>query len=461
MEDAGAQDDKLDVICQRLGVVAGRLSLILSKVAELSDAFAGVTHKLENHGSAVETMSRAVTGLRTAVAGVLDTMQVRSPAIGSDEEEGSDAGDVCLPPTDASDDTIEPVLRPPGAAAAADVAGHTKIRKVGSKDRDVKTASLANRATESARAAARAMDVAVSQMVRVRQKLSELVTQSIGRSLTSAAVYMDAVTYSGMIKSTVQEVINGDDAAVADWLSSYIMKPTKSRKRKKATGKEAHQKVRAETPLKAVLPHTIEALKKRALLAYFKQIEANMDKLSKRQVLSCLAKNNYTNSDGGRKGICAAMVSMYSFLGALDRVHERDVVAGRVVHASVGFYALASCFVRYFLECVKAGTVNKPRTGTDPGWYVRWRAELLRVHTFLENDNEVHNGLALTDGPDSKRASISTEEDEQVKIWYGRQIENEVNYPAWLAQAIKQEELEKRQEEERQRQQLQQHQQQR
>ncbi|KAK1867048.1 hypothetical protein I4F81_009558 [Pyropia yezoensis] len=451
----GEQESKLDLVCQRLCVGAGRISHVLSKVADLSEAFSGVSQKLETRGTAIETMSHAVSGLRTAVVGALDSMA--TPTSTSDEEDGSDAGDEEQPRVDASENEIEPVRR---SSSAANEAPRPKIRKVGTKSTDVKTASLKDSAKDSARAAVQAMEVAKNQMIRIRQHLTELVMQSISQSQNSAESYMDAASYSNVMKSCAQQEINGDEAAVNWWLSSDIIKPTKNGKHKE-TREQPRKTVRAETPLKAVLPHTIEALKKRALQAYFKSITVDMNNLTTRQVLTCLAKNDYTDSNGGRKAICEAMVSMYSFLGALNRVDNGDIVgAGCVVHASIGFYALASCFVRYYLECAKTGTINKPRTGTEPGWYVRWRAELLRVHLFLEKDKDVHSGLALTDGSDVNRATISTEEDEQVKIWYAKQLDNEVNYPAWLTQAIEKEEQEKQRRQQQQMQQQRQQQQQ-
>eukprot|EP00170_Pyropia_yezoensis_P001968 contig_8415_g1972 len=299
------------------------------------------------------------------------------------------------------------------------------------------------------------MVVGQHHMLSIRRKLSEFLTQSIKNSRTSAEVYMDGASYSEKIKECVKEQLGADDAAVNDWLSSDIIKPTKGTAiKKKDNGKVARQTVRAETPLKAVLPHIIEALKKRVLLAYFKTVNVSMEKLSKRQVLQCLANNRYTDSDDRQKAICEAMVSMYAFLGALHRVEDGDIVgAGRVVRASIGFYALASCFVRYYLECVKTGTVNKPRTGTEPGWYVRWRAELIRVHGFLKKDSDVHNGLALTDGSDANRAVINTEEDNQVKIWHKRQADEEVNYPTRLNDAIEEENQREQQQQQQQQQQ--------
>lgn len=244
-----------------------------------------------------------------------------------------------------------------------------------------------------------------------------------------------------MIKGCVQKEIDGNEEAVNSWLSADILKPKKitspNKKPKKNIKKKGGETLRAEKPLKAVLSRIIEALKKRALTAYFKAVIADMNNLSQRQVLQFLANNAYTDSEDGQKTICDAMVSMYAFLGGLHRVVKAQLVRnGRVVRASIGFYALASCFVRYYLECVKAGNVNKPRTGSDPGWYVRWRAELIRVDKFLEKDNEPHNGLALTDGQYDNRATISTEEDDQVSCWYGAQLDREVDYPTRLVDAI-------------------------
>lgn len=83
-----------------------------------------MTQKVDSHGSAVEAMSRAISGLRTTVAGAVEAMQSRLPASGSDEEDGSDAGDAGVPRTDGSDG---PAVGARGALGAHDLASRPKV----------------------------------------------------------------------------------------------------------------------------------------------------------------------------------------------------------------------------------------------------------------------------------------------------------------------------------------------
>lgn len=194
-------------------------------------------------------------------------------------------------------------------------------------------------------------------------------------------------TYNNMMKSCVLKKMTSDEAAVKAWLPADILKlkkdnqSTKAKKSKRSTRFEA---VRAQEPVTVVLYHIIEALTKRALEAYFKGINADMDDLSRRQVLPCLTHNAHTESEHGHRAMCDAMVSMFAILGGLDPVAQAQLVFnGRVVRASFGSYELASCFLLCYLESVEACNVNEPRTGGSLGWVMRWRAKVIRVDRIL------------------------------------------------------------------------------
>lgn len=219
--------------------MTSRVPDVVSKIGDLAEAFSAVIQKVDSHGSAVEAMSRAISGLRTTVAGAVEAMQSRFPASGSDEQDGRDADNTGEPPVDGSDG---PAVAARGALGAHDLASRPKVRKVGSKEGDVKgdlkTASLKARAAESARVSA--MVVGQHHMLSIRRKLSEFVTQSIKNSEKSADVYMDGTSYSEKIKECVKEQLGGDDAAVNERLSSDIIKHTKgTANKKKDIGKVA------------------------------------------------------------------------------------------------------------------------------------------------------------------------------------------------------------------------------
>lgn len=152
--------------------------------------------------------------------------------------------------------------------------------------------------------------------------------------------------------------------------------------------------VRARIPLNAVLPHFIGALKQRVVAAFCRQVGIPAHQLSVLTALRWLANLEYTYSEDGRKGIRAGTIAIYDYLGAAERVQDKGVGSGKVVTMSIGHYGLSSGLVRHFLEGVVFDVYKeylaRQRKRIEPGFYVRWRVELFRVHAFLEKDTDVH-----------------------------------------------------------------------
>lgn len=147
-----------------------------------------------------------------------------------------------------------------------------------------------------------------------------------------------------------------------------------------------------------------------------------------------MAGNQYTASENGKKALREGVLAMYKYLGVTDRMQQNDVGNGLVVNLSIGHYALVSCCVRHCLEMavMKAYNRSTRRTGVEPGLYVRWRVELLRVDQFLEKDNDARRGLAFTDGHDASRAALTTSENEMVTRLYKKHVEDDERYARLL-----------------------------
>lgn len=157
--EATLRESKLDHILKGLSDVAARISDAVAKVGDLSESVAVVTSKLETHGSAIDSMSHAVAGLRSTVKSTLHAVHVRSPNNGSGAEDESASGDegVLGSDVDTSDETPSPRHDEPPASAEAPVTPIGKVRKVRKKDGDVKSAALHAQAAKRAEAAVKAM----------------------------------------------------------------------------------------------------------------------------------------------------------------------------------------------------------------------------------------------------------------------------------------------------------------
>lgn len=135
-------------------------------------------------------------------------------------------------------------------------------------------------------------------------------------------------------------------------------------------------------------------------------------------------------TDRGRSGVCSCAAAVFVLQGADYRVHECAVPPDKtMLEVTEGHYALVSAFVRQFLDTFNlranskhvkmackghrvgkgllAKELNKVVVGTrlagnDPGWYVRYRAEVYCVNDLLPCDGNVHEGLKGVDDADTK-----------------------------------------------------------
>lgn len=214
-------------------------------------------------------------------------------------------------------------------------------------------------------------------------------------------VYLDADTFFDLILDKTMEHRKDDAKEAEQWLMSSFVKPNSRLMSKK--GKDRLDRVKPFVPLGQILPHHIEALKKRGTAAYFKSIKVALKSLSFDVAERWHRNNAYTDSDSGRKAIRAAMLANYAHLGAGSRLEEaRGVGADAILHCTTGFYAMMSSFVRQVLEDVLYTHVRKP-SHVDLTCYASWRTELFRVDSFLPSDKLAFNGMQFADVDDALR----------------------------------------------------------
>lgn len=416
---------------------------VRQKLAVVSDAVSGASTKLESHGKAIESFGFAISGLKTSVITLTDVVKAHLSQRTTGETAGGDGRQALVgsPPMASADAPAVQVLR--------------KVRRVGPGEADVKTASLHASFMDRVKAEANERVVGMHHMIAISRKLNDRLSVSLSKATTCAGVYHDADTFGELVLDCVMEHFNCGQEQANLFLKCTINQPKKQRggavkegvpaittssSSDDAAGILGDQSkaepiaVRAGIPLHAVQPHLIEAIKKRVIPSFFAAVDLNFRTVTLIQVLRWLAGNQYTASENGKKALREGVLAMYKYLGVTDRMQQNDVGNGLVVNLSIGHYALVSCCVRHCLEMavMKAYNRSTRRTGVEPGLYVRWRVELLRVDQFLEKDNDARRGLAFTDGHDASRAALTTSENEMVTRLYKKHVEDDERYARLL-----------------------------
>lgn len=437
-DDSGTSKS-VDILFTKVEEVARTVTGMAAKVGMLMDAVSGNTKQAEGLGKSLEGMGKAVVGLRSSIDKVLNSFVV--PDTGGATPIGTPAEEGAVMQSDEDVDVSS------GDEIAAPVA--SKFRRVGSGAGNVKTSPGRAAAVSQAKEQAEARVQGMHDAIAVRCVLSDVVPARIGAARTCAEVYSDVATFVDLVKTHTMDTLGLSHDAAVTWLMTHVKQPTKgndtdARTSKKRAASDGFTTVRPIKLLKAVQPHLIGSLKKRILPIYFAALSLEISELTLITVMTWLINNDYTQSPVGKKAICECLVSLFVFLGAGDRVETVSVGSGRVIRASLGHYALVSGFVRYFLEGLKdklyrdraLTQARQRRTGAEPGVYLYFRAELLRVHAFLDKDDLPHEGLVLTDGGVINRAELHTPENDQAAIMYNRQQILEINYPSQLATLV-------------------------
>lgn len=433
----------LRAVAANVDSLAASYQDVREKLAVVSDAVSGASSKLETHGKAIESFGSIMNGLKTSVNCLTDVIRGHL----SQESGGAGEGKMSSP------------VDPESAVVnvdATDPQVPTKVRRLETASGDVKEAAMQASFMKRLQAEATERVIGMHHMIAIRRIVNDRLTKSMSTANTCAEVYHDADTFARLVLESVIQHFECNEMQAKVFLKSTIIQPTKKRggaavksstpavnassssdDAKHAVDDQPESEpitVRAAIPLHAVQPHLIEAIKKRVVPTFFSAVGLNARTITLMQVMRWLARNLYTNSDNGRKAMRECVLVMYRYLGVSDRVQDKDVGDGPVVVLSVGHYALVSCFVRHALEMAvaKAYSRSTRRTGVEPGLYVRWRTELLRVNEFLEKDNDAHRGMSLLDGDNENRAVLSTAENEIVDRMYRRQQEDDDRYARLL-----------------------------
>lgn len=169
-------------------------------------------------------------------------------------------------------------------------------------------------------------------------------------------------------------------------------------------GTPADRRSRVSEKLNRISSHVTEALKKVAMLAYFKSLGVSADSMTPEEAAKWLEKGKYAHSAKADPAINAALTAMFKRNGQKARVvTPKDVGDAVYVDASTGHVGLITHWARNVFE--KAAGVRKPRrSGNDDGAYDGWREEVRHVSKFLRKHEDAQDGLRLCDGSDERRA---------------------------------------------------------
>lgn len=389
-EDAVAKSACVRGISASVGALTKRMGTLEGTVSDTG-------RRLQTQGASMEALARSVSALRSTVQQGFAEMKALTT-----EQRGSANQRVATPRGGS-------VARSNDQAPAAETPDDKGFRT--------------GRAIRGANPAALPDDnpaVIMRDISAIRRLINDDLTQRTAWAVTNRDVYLDGdEIFNLMIDKTMDH--RKDEADEAEqWLLTPFEKPTSGSRSKK--GKDRVERLKPFVPLGQVLPHLIEALKKRGAAAYFNCIKVPLETLTASTALSWYNADEYTKSTEGQRGIKAAMVANYLYLGARGRVEKPRTVGGEtIVRCTSGWYALMSSFVRQHLEALIYANIRKPRH-VDLSCYASWRVELFRVDSFLSTDKEPHNGMVLADGDDAARIHPTSDKDDMYEKLYSDQV---------------------------------------
>jgi len=252
------------------------------------------------------------------------------------------------------------------------------------------------------------------KMLRVRGRVKSRTFGNIGGAVFTRDVLQDAEADWKLIVGETKEELSVNEAHANSFLLSDISPPTPRNSSRKASkkGKDKIETRRAYQPLSQAISHILEAIKKRVVAAWFFEINSAPDKMTTADATAWLSncrdeaggneavKPRFEASELGLKGMLAAVKAMFTHLGVKDRIRLPTKV-GDAVHVTLawGHLALCAAFVRAALEQIEAGGARR-RTGTDSGWYDRWRWEVLALKAFVPQSKALWNGMVVSDADD-------------------------------------------------------------
>lgn len=392
---AGDEDAVAKSACVR-GITAS-VGALTKRMGTLEGTVSDTGRRLQTQGASMEALARSVSALRSTVQQGFAEMKALTT-----EQRGSANQRVATPRGGS-------VARGTDQASAAETPDDKGFRT--------------GRAIRGANPAALPDDnpaVIMRDINAIRRLINDDLTQRTAWAVTNCDVYLDGdEMFNLMIDKTMDH--RKDEADEAEqWLLTPFEKPSSGARSKK--GKDRVERLKPFVPLGQVLPHLIEALKKRGAAAYFNCIKVPLETLTASAAQSWYNADEYTKSTEGQRGIKAAMVANYLYLGARGRVEKPRTVGGEtIVRCTSGWYALMSSFVRQHLEALIYANMRKPRH-VDLSCYASWRVELFRVDSFLPTDKEPHNGMVLADGDDAARIHPTSDKDDMYEKLYSDQV---------------------------------------
>lgn len=358
-----------------------------ARLDKLEGAVCDTGRRLQTQGAAFESLAKVVSALRTTIIDGFDSMKaLRAESTG-----------------------------PANKTSSGDVSGASS--GVLPSDRGIVTGRAVRGATPGF--SVNSPVASMRDVAAIRQLMNEYLMGTMAWATCNADVYFSGEQCFELMMDKTMEHRKDDATEAENWLMKPFVKPVPAKSRK---GKDRVDKVKPFVPLGQVLPHLIEALKKRGATAYFKAIGQSLEKLTAAVALQWYNDDEYTKSLAGQKAMKVAMTANYPYLGSASRI-EKGANDGdeSTIRCTSGFYALMSSFVRQHLEALIYASQRKPAY-VDLSCYASWRVELFRVDGFLKRHKQPHNNMVLLDGDDPKRTNPTGDKDDMYKKIYDAQV---------------------------------------
>lgn len=206
------------------------------------------------------------------------------------------------------------------------------------------------------------------------------------------------------IADAVQEVLRVDMPTAQLYVNERRLFPVR-----KADG--IPQLRRPSVKLNRIRPHLLCSLQRHVFPVFLRHAAIAPSSLTAESARAWLNGDKYTHSRVGTPSITAAITSVHRRVGAHAKVVQPEAAWDRpFVECSTQMYALVSSFIRCRLEEAAGVDRRDASTNKKQEAYVRFREEVALVCTFLPRDSEVHDGLRLTDGHESDRGVVVSDE---------------------------------------------------
>lgn len=261
--------------------LSGSVNNLGSRMDKLEGAVSENARRMQSQGTSFETLAKVVSSLGDTIKeGFAEIKAIRSEA----------GAAIVVPTSVAGEAMAAPNEQAPAAVAGADK-GFRTGRTIRGANPEVPTDDVATTVRDAAA---------------IRRMMNSDLTSRTGWAVVNSDVYLgpDAVSDLMVDKAMDQRKDDASDAEL--WLMTPYAKPRQTNARS-LKGKGRVETTKPFVSLGQVLPHLIEALKKRGTVAYFKSIGVPIDELTDEVAQRWFKHDEYTASTAGKKGIRAAM----------------------------------------------------------------------------------------------------------------------------------------------------------